>query len=118
MNSNSTLIHKLQIALNSRGLKVLCNRSQFFSDEQNRPITMYKVAQSIWDPENEKYRHKELFSSASEIQVVLFMRNLWYAVQQKPIPPTNKMKGAEIFERKWKEFETTNLQEFLSHIKS
>lgn len=102
--SNSGMIHKLQVALNSKGLKILCNRSQFYSDQQQRPVTMYKVARSVWDNDTQKYKHIELFSSASEIQVVLFMRNLWYLVNDRPIPPTNNMKGAEIFDRKWSEF--------------
>lgn len=103
--SNSTMIHKLQVALNSRGWKILCNRSQFYSDQQQRPVTIYKVAQSIYNEETGKNNHKELFSSASEIQVVLFLRNLWYLENNKPIPPTNNMKGAAEFELKWKEFE-------------
>lgn len=102
--SNSQMIHKLQIALNSRGLKILCNRSQFYSDEQNRPVTIYKISQSVWDESTQKYRHVELFSSASEIQVVLFLRNFWYLINDMPIPPTNRIKGADAFERKWNEF--------------
>ena len=54
--------------------------------------------------ETEKTRHLVLFTSASQIQVVLFLRNLWYLINEKPIPPTNKMKGSAEFERKWNEF--------------
>ena len=32
------------------------------------------------------------------------MRNLWYLINDKEIPPTNRMKGAAEFERKWNEF--------------
>lgn len=103
--SNSQMIYKLQVALNSKGLKILCPRSQFYSDQQHRPVTLYKVEQSIWNDELGKYNHKTLFSSASQIQVVLFLRNLWYLVNGKEIPPTNRMKGAAEFDRKWKEFE-------------
>lgn len=103
--SNSVMIHKLQVALNSRGMKILCNRSQFYSDEQQRPVTIYKVAQSVYNESSGKYNHIELFSSASQIQVVLFLRNLWYLINDKQIPPTNKMKGSAEFEKKWKDFE-------------
>lgn len=112
-SSNSTMIYKLQVALNSKGLRILCNRSQFFSEQQNRPVTMYKVSQSVHSESTGKNNHVELFSSASEIQIVLFMRNLWYAVNNKPIPSTNSMKGAEIFEQAWKSFEETHLQKVL-----
>lgn len=107
MNSNSEMMRKLQIALNSKGMRILCNRSQFYSEQQNRPVTIYKISQSVWNPATEKNRHEELFSSASQIQCVLFMRNLWFLIQGKEIPPTNKMKGAEEFERKWQEFEAS-----------
>lgn len=112
-SSNSTMIYKLQVALNSRGMRILCNRSQFFSEQQNRPVTMYKISQSRHNPQTGKNTHVELFNSASEIQIVLFLRNLWYAVNGKPIPPTNQMKGAEIFEQAWKTFEMTELETVL-----
>lgn len=115
--SNSTMIYKLQVALNSKGLRILCNRSQFYSEQQNRPVTIYKLSQSIPNEQTGKNTHKELFSSASEIQMVLFMRNLWYALNGKEIPPTNNMKGAEFFEKAWKEFEENSLESVLSVIK-
>ena len=102
--SNSQMIYKLQYALNSRGMKLLCNRQQCYSDQQNRPVTVYKVSKSVWNEDTQRYRHVELFSSASQIQVVLFLRNLWYLINDKEIPPTNNLKGAEMFERKWNEF--------------
>lgn len=105
MHSNLDMIRKLQIALNSKGLKLLVNRSQFYSDQQNRPVTVYKVALSVFDSEQGRYKNEEIFSSASQIQIVLFMRNFWNLVNDKPIPPTNQIKGAMQFEEKWKTFE-------------
>jgi len=105
MRSNSDMIYRLQVALNSKGMRILCNRSQFYSDQQNRPVTIYKVSQSVFDEQSGKNRHVELFSSPSQIQCVLFMRNLWFKINGMPIPETNHMKGAEYFERAWAEFE-------------
>lgn len=113
-HSNSDMIHRLQIALNSKGLRILCNRSQFYSEKQNRPVTIYKVSQSVFDKSTGKNRHLELFSSASQIQVVLFMRNLWHAINDKPIPETNKIKGADKFQKEWDNFE----KDFLPDIKA
>lgn len=104
-HSNSEMIHKLQVALNSRGMRILCNRSQFYSEQQQRPVTIYKVSQSIPNETTGKNQHVELFSSASQIQCVLFMRNLWYKINGMIIPPTNQMKGAQQFEEKWRQFE-------------
>ena len=103
-HSNSEMIYKLQVALNSKGMRILCNKSQFFSDQQNRPVTVYKISQSV-PQESGKNKHEELFSTTSQIQCVLFMRNLWYLIQNKPIPPTNQIKGAEDFQSRWDEFE-------------
>lgn len=102
--SNSQMIHKLQFALNSRGMRILCNRSQFYSDEQKRPVTIYKVCQSVFSEQTGKTQHKEIFSSASQIQVVLFLRNLWDYINDRPIKPTNGIKGAAVFEQKWQEY--------------
>lgn len=104
-HSNSDMIHRLQIALNSKGQRILCNRSQFYSEQQNRPVTIYKVSQSVFNEQTGKNQHIELFSSASQIQVVLFMRNLWFLIQGREIPPTNEMKGAAEFSAKWRQFE-------------
>ena len=105
-HSNSDMIHRLQVALNSKGMRILCNSSQFYSEQMNRPVTIYKVSQSI-PLEDGRHRHEELFSSGSQIQCVLFMRNLWYLINDKEIPPTNGIKGAAEFERKWEEFMQT-----------
>lgn len=115
-HSNSDMIRRLQVALNSRGLRILCNRSQFYSEEQQRPITMYKISMAVFDENTGKHRHVELFSSASQIQIVLFMRNLWYAINGNPIPPTNQMKGSAIFEQHWRDFEESTLPSILDRM--
>lgn len=106
--SNLEMIRKLQIALNSKGYRILFNRSQFYSEEQKRPVTMYKVSQSVWDEEKNAIRHLELFTTFSQIQVVLFLRNLWHLINGKPIPPTNQIKGASEFTQKWEAFVDNN----------
>lgn len=107
-NSNVEMIRKLQIALNGKGQKILIDKDQFYSEQQDRPVTMYTVSKSRWNEDKGKTEHVKLFKTASQIQVVLFLRNLWYLQTGKEIPPTNKIKGSEEFERKWKEY----LEEF------
>ena len=114
--SNSQMIYKLQVALNSKGCKILCNRSQFYSEAQKRPVTKYIVSQSR-KTESGKNRHVELFSSYSQIQIVLFMRNLWYILNDKPVPETNHMKGADEFEKTWNDFLENELALFLVELK-
>lgn len=110
--SNTQMIYKLQVALNSKGMRVLNNRSQFFSEVQNRPVTIYKLMQSRSD--GTKNRHVELFSTPSQIQMVLFMRNLWYTLNGQQIPKTNGMKGAREFNLAWKNFAESELQNCLT----
>ena len=87
--SNSAMIHKLQMALNSKGQNILYNTRQFYSQQQNRPVTMYIIRKSFYDDETGRTVSKELFSSVSQIQVVLFLRDLWYQVNGKEIPHDN-----------------------------
>ena len=113
--SNLDMMYKLQVALNSKDMRIILSRSQFFSEQQNRPVTLYKVSQSRLT--SIKAQHIELFTSASQIQVVLFLRNLWYAFNGNPIPPTNKIKGAEDFETKWNAFSDTELDNCIEYAK-
>lgn len=106
MGSYLGTINKLQTALNRRGYQILINRTQFYSQQQKRAITIYKVSQSQFDAELGKAKNTEIFSSASQIQVMLFMRNLWFLIQDKEIPHTYRMKGGEVFAQKWEKFES------------
>lgn len=89
MASNSTMIHKLQRAINSKGDKILYSTQQFYSDKQNRPVTMYILRRAVYDSEKGKNNNVELFKTTSQIQVVLFLRDLWYEINGLPIPDNN-----------------------------
>lgn len=90
MASNSVMIHKLQRALNSKGDKILYSTTQFFSEEQNRPVTLYILKRAVYDEEKGKNTNVELFKSTSQIQIVLFLRDLWYELNEIPIPDNNE----------------------------
>lgn len=91
MPSNSVLIHRLQQALNSKGCMILYNTSQFFSTKQNRPVTLYHIKQSIPDDTTGRLKTVELFKSASQIQIVLYLRDMWYNVNGREIPKDNEI---------------------------
>lgn len=88
--SNSTMIHKLQRAINSRGFKILINKSQFYSEDQDRPVTIYYVKQAIYDENRKRNNNVELFHSTSEIQIVLFMRDFWFTINDWELPTDNE----------------------------
>ena len=86
--SNRTMIHKLQNAINQRGGRVLYEKTQFFSDEQNRPVTIYRVSQAL---PGFKFKKEKLFESTSMIQIVLYLRDLWYTMNGQELPTDNEM---------------------------
>ena len=82
-NSNSVMIKKLQTALNLKGAQILYNTKQFYSKEQNRPITVYKIKKAVRDEEKEKMQYINLFESCSQIQVVLYLKEMWEKLNEE-----------------------------------
>lgn len=89
MNSNTTMIKKLRGAINGKGEKLLYSTSEFFSEEQNRPITIYTIKKAIWDEDRGRNKNVELFHSASQIQIVLFLRDYWFKINNWELPVDN-----------------------------
>ena len=90
-NSNSVMIHKLQTAINKKGGNLLYNTTQFYSETADRPITIYVIKQSYWDEEKQRTKSVELFSSTSQIQIVLFLRDFWYKLNGWEVPTYNPL---------------------------
>ena len=90
MANNGTMIKKLQHALNERGLKILYQTHQFYSEDQQRPVTSYVIKQAVWDEKKHRNVNVELFSSFSQIQIVLFLRDMWYQVNGWEVPTDNE----------------------------
>ena len=90
MASNSTNIHRLQRALNMKGMKILYSTSQFYSEDQNRPVTLYVIKKAVYDEEKDRNVNIELFKSTSQIQILLYLRDLWYEVNDKELPQSNE----------------------------
>ncbi len=84
------MIHKLQQAINLHGGKILYSTSQFYSDKQDRPVTMYQVRQAVYDEVSGKYKHIDLYKSTSQIQIVLFLRDFWFEMNGWEIPKDNQ----------------------------
>lgn len=91
MASNSTMIHKLQQALNMNGHRILQTTSQFYSVEQERPITIYHLKEAVYDEDKNKFINLELFSSTSQIQILLFLRDMWYEHNGWEVPKDNEV---------------------------
>lgn len=91
MASNTTNIHKLQSALNQRGRKILYSTSQFFSKQQNRPITVYILKEAVFNEDTNRTNAIELFKSTSQIQILLYLRDMWYELNGWEVPTDNEM---------------------------
>lgn len=84
------MIHKLQNAINGKGCKLLINKSQFYSESQERPVTVYYVKQAVLDENKRRNHNIELFKSTSEIQIVLYLRDYWFKLNGWELPTDNE----------------------------
>lgn len=90
--SNAVMIHKLQNAINEKfDAKILYNKQQWYSQDQHRAVNQYVIKKAIFDDKRGKFKNIELFSSCSQIQVVLWLRDYWYELNDWPIPTDNEM---------------------------
>lgn len=99
-------ILKLQKALNTDGDRILFSRSQFYSVEQNRAITMFIISRAAVDAETRKTKNIELFKSARLVYCLFFIRNLWFLRKGRDIPKSN----IESFDKIWDEYLESNLE--------
>ena len=68
----SNTLYKLQLALKQKGIIVLINTSQFYSEEQDRIIKMYTITQNI----------KEIIKTSSIVKAIKALNNLWQEVKE------------------------------------
>ncbi len=84
-----TKIKKLQLAINTKASRrITLNTTQWYSDRVGRPINKYHVKRQV-EPQSRNY--EELFSSYSNLQIVLFLRDYWYLLNEEPLPVDNEM---------------------------
>ena len=87
------LIKKLQTAINLKfGERLLVNQTQFYSEDQKRPITIISIRKAIIDEDDPKRKMKsvELYKSCSDTQILLFLRDYWFTLNGWEIPDDGK----------------------------
>lgn len=85
-------IKKLQQALLMENEMVLITTSQFYSVDKHKIVTRYYVKKQIQsETDKNKSSMVELFSSCSQIQITLFLRDYLYELQGKEIPTDNEI---------------------------
>ena len=84
-------IKKLQSAINQKYDKhILINHTQFYSKEADKPIQLIIIKQAQCDEEKQKFRNIEVFSSSSDVQIVLWLRDYWYELNGWEVPTDNE----------------------------
>ena len=71
LETDTQLIYKLQLALKQKGVIVLINTIQIYSEEQKKYIKVYKVT----------HNKKELLRTSSKIKVIKALNILWQEVK-------------------------------------
>ena len=88
--AQSKTIKKLQQALQFEGELILINTSQFYSIDKGKTVTRYHVKKQVQSEEDRnKSSMVELFSSCSQIQVTLFLRDYYYEITGQEVPHDN-----------------------------
>ena len=83
-------IKKLQKAININfDKKILVNKNQFYSDKTKSIIEMIVIKQAVWNEEKHKVVNVKLFESTSDVQIVLYLRDLWFKLNGWDIPTDN-----------------------------
>ena len=83
-------IKKLQKALQFEGELILITTSQFWSIDKHTTVTRYHIKKQVQSLEDKnKSSQVELFSSCSQIQITLFLRDYYYEVKGYDVPHDN-----------------------------
>ena len=87
--AQSKTIKKLQQALLFEGELILITTSQFYSVDKHKVVTRYHIKKQVQGEERNKSSQTELFSSCSQIQITLFLRDYYYEVTGQEVPHDN-----------------------------
>lgn len=64
-------------ALNTKGYKLTFSQKEFMGTE-GQPHKYYCIQRAVWNQERGKYNHIDVYSSTSQVRIVLFLRDMWY----------------------------------------
>lgn len=54
-------------------------------------MTIYQLKQAVYDEGTQKTQAVELFKSTSQIQILLYLRDMWYEINGWELPTDNPM---------------------------
>lgn len=88
MNSNQVMIKKLRNAINLKGHKITYSTTEVFLENQPFPSKLYTIKKAN-EQSNGKNKYEELFKTFSSIQIVFFLRDYWYILNDLKLPTDN-----------------------------
>ena len=92
MASNIKTIKKLQLAINMNcPFRILYTTNQFYSVDKQMPVTKYCLRKATLNYDEHRSDSVEIFSTYSQLQVILFLRDLWYVYLGKDLPNDNEL---------------------------
>ena len=94
-STNAGMIKKLLTAINYKGGRILYKVDEWWSNDQNRVVKKYTIKKAVLDETTGKNNNVELFTTHSQIQVVLFLRDYLFAMQGLEIPNDNQQWNEE-----------------------
>lgn len=84
-------IKKLQNAINGTGkIHITINKTQYYVDQDNKIAEIIIVKQAHVNPTSGKTNYEEIFSSGSDVAIVLFLRDMWYELNGWEVPTDNE----------------------------
>ena len=84
-------IKKLQRAINAKvDEKILVNKTQIYHDNSDTITEMICIKKAVWNAEKQRNKYVELFHSTSDVQIVLWLRDYWYELNEWEIPTDNE----------------------------
>ena len=84
------VIKKLQNAINDTGKRhITINKTQYYNEQDNKIAEVIYVKEAVPDKKTGTVKYVEIFSSASDVSIVLFLRDVWYELCGREIPTDN-----------------------------
>ena len=83
-------IKKLQNAINGTGqVHITINKTQYYVEEDGK-IAEIIIVKKATVSKSGRVVYKEIFSSGSDVAIVLFLRDMWYELNGWEIPTDNE----------------------------
>lgn len=88
------LTKKIRTLINAiyqvHGIKLTLNTQQWYTPIDNRRLTAFILKQQIYDEEKDKNVQIELFKAFGHVDIMLYLRDMWYELNGQALPTDNK----------------------------